>query len=381
MKNNLIKMRQDNNDGLLELINQLPTDIVMGEVGCYAGESTRLFLKSGKVKKMYAIDPWENGYDERDPASKSDMVLVENTFDVNVKGYDVVKMKMSITEAIKDLPLLDVIYIDGDHQYDAVLNDITLAIDVVKKNGIIAGHDYRKENPIVMAVKLIFGKPDMVFSDSSWLCRNNINIYNMNNRTIIINKLFETYNFKTYLEIGVRVPAENFDKINAELKHSVDPEPLGACTYITTSDKFFENHVGNQKYDVIFVDGMHTAEQVYLDVLNSIKHLNNGGFIVMHDCNPPTEFHVRTYDEYLKTRGEWNGTVFKGFIQLKQELKDWNCFVINEDWGCGIITQKEFKRNFPALETLKNNISWNYFDDNREELLDLMSFEEYEILL
>jgi len=200
-------------------------------------------------------------------------------------------------------------------------------------------------------------------------------------RTDIINLLFHKYGFKTYLEIGVRVPAENFDKINAELKHSVDPEPMGACTYIMTSDEFFKNHVGNQKYDVIFVDGMHTAEQVYIDIMNSIKHLNDGGFIITHDSNPPTEYHIRSYDEYVQTRGQWNGTVFRGFIQSKEELKGWNCFVIDEDFGCGVLTERKLSRQFPALKTIPEEISWDYFEKYRNELLDLITFTEYLDLL
>ena len=196
-------------------------------------------------------------------------------------------------------------------------------------------------------------------------------------RTNIINKLFEKYEFKSYLEIGVRVPSENFDKINCELKHSVDPNPMGKCTYITTSDDFFLNHVGEQKYDVIFVDGLHTAEQVYFDVMNSIKHLNIGGFIVMHDCNPPTEYHARSYEEYLRTRGEWNGDVFKGFIKLKQELDDWNCFVIDEDFGCGVITQNKLKKEFSNIIENNENINWGFFDENRINLLNLITFEEF----
>lgn len=196
-------------------------------------------------------------------------------------------------------------------------------------------------------------------------------------RTEIINLLFEKYDFKNYLEIGVRVPAENFDKINAELKHSVDPEPMGTCTHIMISDKFFESHVGEQKYDVIFVDGLHSAKQVYLDVINSIKHLNDCGFIVMHDCNPPTEYHIRSYDDYLKTRGQWNGDVFKGFIRLKTELKDWNCFVVDEDFGCGVITQCELKRKFQALLSTTDDVNWNYFNKYRNVLLDLITHDEY----
>lgn len=172
----IIRMRKDINDGLLNLIEVLPKDIVMAEVDCYAGESTKLFMTSNKIKKMYAIDPWKNGYDNDDLASRSDMQLVEKTFDDNIRGYDVVKLKMEFSKSIEKLPLLDAIYIDGDHRYEVVLNDIKLAINIVKKKGIISGHDYRKNNPIVKAVNEIFIRPIFIFPDSSWLVYNNINL-------------------------------------------------------------------------------------------------------------------------------------------------------------------------------------------------------------
>jgi hypothetical protein len=199
-------------------------------------------------------------------------------------------------------------------------------------------------------------------------------------RTDIINKLFETYSFKSYLEIGVYIPADNFDLIKASNKESVDPRPLGKCSYIMTSDEFFMNYVGDKKYDVIFVDGLHTAEQSYKDVQNAIKHLNESGFIVMHDCNPPTEYHIRPYEEYLKNGGQWNGTVFRGFIRLKNELSDWCCFVIDEDWGCGILTKRKILEN-KQFNYNKYNFSWEEFNKNRNELLQLISFEKYNNLL
>lgn len=202
----------------------------------------------------------------------------------------------------------------------------------------------------------------------------------MTARTEIINKPFEVYSFKSYLEIGVRVPAENFDKINASFKESVDPSPMGTCTYVTTSDDFFRNHVNGKMYDVIFVDGLHTAEQSYKDVQNAIKHLNEGGFIVMHDCNPPTEYHTRSYEEYLATRGEWNGTVFRAFIQLKYELNDWCCFVVDEDFGCGVLTKRRLiKEITPKLNPY--NFTWKEFNEKRKEMLELITFDEYLKLL
>lgn len=200
-------------------------------------------------------------------------------------------------------------------------------------------------------------------------------------RTEILNKIIEKYNFKSYLEIGVRVPAENFDKINVSFKESIDPAPSGPCTYKVTSDYFFANYGKDKKYDIIFVDGLHTYAQSYRDVINSISIMNEGGFIVMHDCNPPTEYHIRSYEDYLKTRGQWNGDVFKAFIRLKNELEDWNCFVVDEDFGCAILTKRKLKRKFSQLDGFNENMSWVYFNENRIELLDLISYNLFNEIL
>lgn len=199
----------------------------------------------------------------------------------------------------------------------------------------------------------------------------------MISRTEIINYIINQYNFNGYLEIGVRDSKENFNLINIKNKEGVDPEPITPVKYKMTSDAFFANYVGDKKYDIIFIDGLHTAEQVYLDVKNAIKHLNPNGFLVLHDCNPPTKYHTRSYEEYLKTRGEWNGDVFKGFIKLKQELLNWNCFVINEDFGCGIITKTPPKNELGNNTNTLNKINWEYFNNNRDNLLNLISFNKF----
>jgi len=200
----------------------------------------------------------------------------------------------------------------------------------------------------------------------------------MKTRTDVINILFEKYNFQTYLEIGVRVPSDNFNKIKSTLKHSVDPNPSNEYTYNVTSDDFFENCVGDQKYDVIFIDGLHTEEQSYKDAINSIKHLNTDGFIIMHDCNPANEYLTRSHDEYLKTGGGWNGTIYKSFIRLKNELKDWSCFVVDENYGCGVLTKRKIFKN---VQFNIGDISWEYFDKNRKNILQLITFDEYEKII
>ena len=70
--------------GLKDLINYFSDNTILCEIGCYAGESTAIFLNSGKIATLYAIDPWMNGYDNNDLASSSNMKLVEELFDETI---------------------------------------------------------------------------------------------------------------------------------------------------------------------------------------------------------------------------------------------------------------------------------------------------------
>ena len=199
----------------------------------------------------------------------------------------------------------------------------------------------------------------------------------MNSRTTIINAIALKYKFKTYLEIGVRDTDDNFNKILVNSKDGVDPAPIKPIEYVMTSDEFFLKYGKTKKYDLIFVDGLHTSEQVYLDIKNSVNCLNDGGFIIVHDCNPPTEFHARTYSEYLKSRGEWNGDVYNGFIKIKNELVGWDSFVVDCDFGCGVITNRNLGvTNIPST-TPSKEIDWAYFNSNRVDLLSLISYDEF----
>jgi len=184
-------------------------------------------------------------------------------------------------------------------------------------------------------------------------------------RSDIINVLFKWYNFQSYLEIGVAGLDATFNLIKASFKESVDPrvDPNNIYTYNTTSDDFFKNYAV-KKYDVIFIDGLHTEDQIYKDIYNAINYLEDGGVIVLHDCNPSTEDRIATN----------NGTVFKGFIRAKKELKDWSCFVVDEDDGCGIITKRKILKN-KIYDTPE--LTWDVFVENRNSLLQLISFEQY----
>lgn len=117
-------------------------------------------------------------------------------------------------------------------------------------------------------------------------------LYIMIEWDIVINNIIKNYNYNNpdYLEIGVQ-HGITFNKINSSKKDGVDPCIYGSYDFINykmTSDIFFKEHI-NKKYDIIFIDGLHTAYQVTKDIYNSINCLKNGGIIILDDVYPHSE--------------------------------------------------------------------------------------------
>lgn len=146
-------------------------NLTMIEVGCYSGESSEIFASTGKVKTLWCIDPWKNGYDARDIASSSDFTAVEKKFDEMAERNPVVKkFKGTLADFVEAHPEVkpDLIYIDACHTYEAVKSDINLALKFCPK--FISGHDFCSGWAGVMeAVRETLGEPDQTFADNSWI--------------------------------------------------------------------------------------------------------------------------------------------------------------------------------------------------------------------
>jgi hypothetical protein len=137
-----------------------------------------------------------------------------------------------------------------------------------------------------------------------------------------------------------------------------------------TSDSFFELIKGHDdiKYDIIFIDGLHHADQVEKDIKNALNHIVKDGFILLHDCNPVS------YEAQLVPRQTvaWNGDVWKAFVDFKAHYPMMECSVVDTDFGVGVIKVGE------SVCTLQANIwEWDYFNSNRKQLLNLITWDEF----
>lgn len=174
------------------------------------------------------------------------------------------------------------------------------------------------------------------------------------NRLNILNYLISKYfaGNCNYLEIGVCDPDECFNYVAATDKSGVDPGMLFATNNVefpmTSNEFFFKLERGetrfapDHRWDVVFIDGLHTANQVFIDAKFALNHLSPNGFVVLHDCNPPDWIMANDdldwfYNEGGKNvQGALNGSCWKAVYYLRTIL-DKRIVTVDTDHGVSII--------------------------------------------
>ncbi len=135
---------------------------------------------------------------------------------------------------------------------------------------------------------------------------------------------------KSYLEIGVskgtslQLAGENCKCV------AVDPSPqirsfngLDVELFEIKSDQFFKNNTSQYKkcFELVFLDGLHTAFQTLKDIINSADCLTDSGQILVHDVLPISPV-VSTSE---RNTIFWTGDVWKLLPILCQDTDsyDW----------------------------------------------------------
>lgn len=185
--------------------------------------------------------------------------------------------------------------------------------------------------------------------------------YQVLHRHQVINALIQANEYKSYLEVGVQ-NGICFNEVICERKVGVDPAPFSKATVFQTSDDFFAEN--KEQFDIIFLDGLHTAEQVYKDILNAIMALAPRGTIVVHDCNPLSE----EAQKVPRMQAVWNGDVWKTWVKLRTKRADLEMCVLDTDHGCGII-----KRGAQELIIINDELTYENLNNNRAEWLNLVT--------
>ena len=181
----------------------------------------------------------------------------------------------------------------------------------------------------------------------------------------LIEYLITKNRYSDYLEIGCDQD-QLFSKIKIQNKVGVDPSSGGNVR--KSSDEFFNDN--KKKFDLIFIDGLHTYNQVKKDILNSLNCLKDGGVILVHDCIPD----CLSKQAVPRYRMIWNGDVWKAIVDLRQR-PDLEIFTCQIDQGIGVIKKE---KNSSILEIQKPAIKLKFKDYyvNYKKFLRVISLEE-----
>ncbi len=135
--------RRRNQDGRM-LLGRLMRDMgfhLGAEIGTFYGDSAKLWCESIPGLKLTCIDPY-NVYRPRKSQEKQDATY--EAAKAKLAAFDVTFLRESSLTAHAQIPdeSLDFVYIDGDHAFDMVMQDIIFYVPKVRKGGLILVHDY-----------------------------------------------------------------------------------------------------------------------------------------------------------------------------------------------------------------------------------------------
>lgn len=167
--------------GLIEMLGWLKTRYplkkwVLVEIGTYLGESAAIF--SSFFKKVITCDPWVLSFMQTYMEGKErvSLELLSRRLDHNLKGCKNVEFHRLpgslLAHRFKEKSI-DMVYVDAWHRVIPCTVDLITWLGKIKPGGIISGHDYRTFDytETIPAVRYVFGEPDKVFPDSSWIVR------------------------------------------------------------------------------------------------------------------------------------------------------------------------------------------------------------------
>jgi len=139
------------------LLDMLPKGSIGAEIGVHFGDFSQRIIKSVSPKELHLIDPWEHqtsstyekswygglvkgGQAEMDERYES----IFRRFDRSIRDEQVKVHRGYSSNILQQFPdeHLDWVYIDGNHLYDFVKEDLELSLQKVKPGGYITGDDY-----------------------------------------------------------------------------------------------------------------------------------------------------------------------------------------------------------------------------------------------
>lgn len=146
------------------------------EIGVWDGEHAKSMLKLLNIKKLYLIDPYKPYLDFNATGTDENKILMDPTNCLLRAKKHLAKFNQKIvfirkeaSKAAGDIPdKVDFIYIDGNHNYEFVKDDINRYYDKVKSGGIIGGDNFEMKYFDVMKAVMEFVQKKNLKLNGMW---------------------------------------------------------------------------------------------------------------------------------------------------------------------------------------------------------------------
>jgi hypothetical protein len=145
------------------------------EIGSWTGRSSAFMAveiwRSGKSISLDCIDTWKGNREHAELREVVDGELyskfVKNMMPVRGRYRAIRKCSVEAALGYRDRSL-DFVFIDGDHTYESVMDDIGAWLPKVRSGGVIGGHDYRVWSGVTRAVHDSFGHDFHQYMGDVW---------------------------------------------------------------------------------------------------------------------------------------------------------------------------------------------------------------------
>ncbi len=139
------------------MLERMPRAGVVAEIGVHEGEFSREILEATQPARIHLIDPWIHQSDDRyqrawyggriedgQVGMDARYQRVLRMFEPDIESGRVLVHRQTSSEVVEsfDDAYFDWIYIDGNHLYEFVKQDLDLFYPKIKPGGFITGDDY-----------------------------------------------------------------------------------------------------------------------------------------------------------------------------------------------------------------------------------------------
>jgi len=144
------------------------------EIGVLGASGSSVMLDMMPNLTLYSIDPYkyipDGVFMAAEPQAVNDKICAEAKEKLAGFGDRSILIRDFSDNAVtKTPPVVDFVFVDGDHRYEQVRKDIDNYMPKIREGGIIAGHDFLLQTGVVRAVYETFQAEAVYFGpDFLW---------------------------------------------------------------------------------------------------------------------------------------------------------------------------------------------------------------------